>query len=646
MNVASINVKDFGPIENAEVVFDEPLCVIQGKHKQGKTTLINAVRLSLTPRCPNTDKKGGGAMDNVQLGTKKAEITLNALTKQGPVELFTTYGPGATRRGQKVTMNGAVAYTEKPGEKKNPATVFAEYLERNTEAISCVLDSDYFFNPKTEQKDILAALILPSSHEFPAETMALAEKHLGKFVWDKSPVSVIDQVYQTAYSARRDAKAALGGIFIPSQPQRPEYPAETVQEKIAHYRALAQKESKKIKGGGTVQIGRIEQSIEQEKTKLETARADYSAAIQRRGEIDQAMLDQPNVKKAERTAAGRKLWAQLQAQIMEFDQEIAGQQDAQAVYQELLQDENGSPVDHANCPTCTQLITRESVNEKIAIHQKLIDAAEEAKLNLVAEQNGLGDIVGAEKTVADHAAWTAKKLQVVKDVADATGRITMFEKSLADLEASLVTAKAQEAAPVDTAAFDAAQAELAEWEARLSPALNYESTLLQIEQAQTRQQDQKAKVADLETLVAYFGDNGVKADLIAQGAATFMATVNGVLSKWGYEAKLSPEADSFTVLVPKGWVPTKQLSGFELLMFKIALQCAIAVHSKLKIVAIDEAQVMIDDERKTLFRTLDGMCKDKLLDKAFLILADAREVVPSRAGMAYYRVEAGKVVRL
>ena len=67
MNVASINVKDFGPIENAEVVFDEPLCVIQGKHKQGKTTLINAVRLSLTPRCPNTDKKGGGAIDNVQL---------------------------------------------------------------------------------------------------------------------------------------------------------------------------------------------------------------------------------------------------------------------------------------------------------------------------------------------------------------------------------------------------------------------------------------------------------------------------------------------------------------------------------------------------------------------------------------------------
>lgn len=631
MNINTITVKDFGPIEQAEVAFDEPLCCVMGDNAQGKTTLINAVRLSLTPRCPNTDKKGGGAMENIRLGAKKAEIILGVSTAAGPMQIRTTYGPGATRRNQTI-----IAGEGKEGGKG--AAGFEAFLEKKTEALSCVLDSDYFFNPKTEQKDILAALILPPSHEFEADKVGLVEKHLGKFAWDKSPVALIDQIYGAAYSARKDAKAALGAIYIPPQPQKPEYAAETVQKKIASCRELATKEAKKIKGGGTVQIGRIEQSLEHEKEKLATARTDYSAAIQRRGEIDQAILDQPNVKKAERTAAGRTLWNQLKVQITELDREIESQQEAQEIYRDLAS--------NPHCPTCTQKITKEFIASKVGEHKKLEEAAEQQKLGLVAEQEGLGDITAAEKIVADNAAWTEKKLQVTRDVVGATDLIGKLERSIEEIEASLATAKAQEQAPTDTTALDAANEELSAWEARLSPALNYDSTLTQIEQATKRQQDQREKVADLETLCAYFGDDGVKADLIAQGAATFMATVNGVLSKWGYQAKLSQDADSFTVLTPKGSLPTKQLSGFELLMFKAALQCAIAVHSKLKIVAIDEAQTMIDDQRKLLFKAIDGMCKEGLLEKAFIILADNRETVPSRAGVAYYRVQDGKVARL
>jgi DNA repair exonuclease SbcCD ATPase subunit len=639
VNIRSLTIRDFGPVVEDRIEFDQPLSIIGGDNAQGKTTIANALRLTFTPRCPNTDKKGAGAMDNIRLGAKKAEIVAGVGTAKGPLQIKTTYGPGASRRNQTIVAgqgDDAAKY----------AAGFGSYLDRQTEALSCCLDSDYFFNPKTEQKDILAAMIIAQSHTFEADKVALAETHLGKFVWDKSPVAVIDQAYAAAYSARKDAKAALGGIYIQPQPQRPEYAAGHVQEQIAAFRALATKEAKKIKGGGTVQLGRIEQQLEQEKEKLAQARIAYSAAIKRRGEIDQAMLDGPNVKKAERTAAGRKLWDQLAAQIAGFVQEIEGQQEAQNIYQELLQDENGSPVDHANCPTCTQAVTRKLVNGKIDELQKLIVAAEQAKQNLVAEQAALGNVAEAEKIVADNAAWTEKKLQVTKDVTAATGSISAFEKSIEALEASLTTAKAQESEPADTTALDAANAELATWEARLSPALNYDSTLAQIEQATKRQQDQKAKVADLETLCAYFGDNGVKADLIAQGSEKFISTINSVLSKWGYEAKLSPEADAFTVLTPKGWLPTKQLSGFEELMFKAALQCAIAVHSKIKMVIVDEAQTMIDEQRVRLFKAIQGMLDEKLLDCAFVILADKRETAPSKPGVAYYRVQDGKVQRL
>jgi hypothetical protein len=415
-----------------------------------------------------------------------------------------------------------------------------------------------------------------------------------------------------------------------------------VQQKIESCRKLAAAEAKKIKGGGTVQIGRMEQTLEQERAKLASARKDYTAAMEQVSAAEQAILDQPNVKKAERTAAGRKLWEQLQTQIRELDAEIAAQGDAQEVYRELLQD----GMSEAHCPTCTQTITRKFIDGKMAQHLKLQQEAEEAKSGLQAEQNGLGDITGAEQILAKNRDLQEDHETAKRRVAELGRTISQIEQAVDSASIALDEAKAQETAPPDTSALDAANVELSAWEARLSPALNYDATLVQIEQATQRQQDQKAKVADLETLCSYFGDNGIKADLTGQGAANFMGTVNGVLSKWGYEARLSAAADEFSVLTPNGWLPTKQLSGFELLMFKAALQCAIAVHSKLKIVAIDEVQTMIDDQRKMLFKAVDGMCKDGLLEKAFIIVADNRETVPSRAGVAYFRVQDGKVARL
>lgn len=81
-------------------------------------------------------------------------------------------------------------------------------------------------------------------------------------------------------------------------------------------------------------------------------------------------------------------------------------------------------------------------------------------------------------------------------------------------------------------------------------------------------------------------------------------------------------------------------------MFKVALQCAIAVHSKLKIVVIDEAQDIIDAHRTRLFKAVQGMLRDGLLDEAFVLMADNRETVPQREGIAYFRMEAGKATRL
>ena len=179
MNIGSLTIRDFGPVVEDHIEFDQPLNIVGGDNAQGKTTIANALRLTFTPRCPNTDKKGAGAMDNIRLGAKKAEIVANVVTSKGPAEFVTTYGPGASRRNQRLTLAGVRAYSEEAGEKKNSATLFGDYIEKQTEALSCCLDSDYFFSPKTEQKDILGAMIIAQSHTFEADKVARVEKEGG-----------------------------------------------------------------------------------------------------------------------------------------------------------------------------------------------------------------------------------------------------------------------------------------------------------------------------------------------------------------------------------------------------------------------------------------------------------------------------------
>jgi DNA repair exonuclease SbcCD ATPase subunit len=638
MKIASIALHDFGPYEEAEVQFDQPLSIIGGDNAQGKTTLANALRFTLTPRCPNTDKRGGGANDNIRLGAKKAEIIAAIDTAKGAVQIFTTYGPGTKVRNQSI-KNGSSAV----------AAGFGLFLDRQSEALSCCLDTSYFFNPKTDQKDILAALILPTSHEFDPAMVEMATSRLGKFDWSKSPVAVIDQVYDTAYRARREAKAALGAIYIPPTPDKPAHDAQKVQHKLTKLRAEAAKETKKLKGGGSTAVGRVEQELEQEREGLTKALDDRTESIQQRNEIDKDIISGADFTALEKRAAGRKLFDSIQSQIDTLDQEGEAQRAARAIFAELLQDEQGNPVDEACCPTCTQSITRQFIDGKIAEHKKLEESANAAAATLLTEQKALGDIAGAEREIAENRARVDRKLDLVKSVVRATDTIAGIEKAIAGLEKELTTAQQEVSEPADTSALDALNKEIEEWEALLSPALNYDATLSQIDRLSKQQDEFQAVVNDLETLCSTFGKDGIKAELIAKHVQAFTGTINDVLAAWGYSAKLSQDADEFFVQSPKTapeFLPVKQLSGFEQLAFGVALQCAIAVYSKIKLVVVDEAQTMVDSQRNRLFGSVKAMIDDGQLDQAFVILADNRTEAPHKAGVAYYRVAAGKVDRL
>lgn len=638
MKISRISLKDFRIYEQETVAFSDPLSVFKGANHSGKTSLAQAIKLALSKCADGTDPRGAGAIDKVRLGANKAIIETAIEGKSGLVTLTTQYGPGKAGRTQKIATTP---------ESEKVAAGFDKYLDANQERLSCVLDSNYFVGQKPEaQKAILATLVLPTSYEFNAEMVTLAEKHLGAFMWDKSPVAVIDQVYEAAYAGRRTAKTTLAAIRVPAKPQQPQYGVEEVQAKLTKLRSSAAKESKAISGGGTVQVGRIEQSLEQEREKASAANLELEKAAAQRDALDDLTPDPTTLKEIERRAVGRKLFDQLQARMNSFAAEVGQQREAQTIYAELLQDEKGKAVDHANCPTCTQSITRAFIDSKIAEHFQLETNAQRAGDAIAQEQVDLGDVAGAESELQAIAQRGSEAVALGRTIRAIQTRIEASQAAIESLTTQLAQTKASATVPADTAALDGINAEIAQWEGLLSPAANYNATLEQIKTLTNQWVAQKDTVDDLEVLCEHFGKDGIKAELIAKHIGEFSATVNGVLAAWGYSAKLEIEPYSFLVTTPTGELPLKELSGSENLMFSVALQTAIAVHGKIRMVVVDEGDMFVGPERGRLLGCLKKLLDASTLDQAIVFASEVDRTKINKAGVGTYWVEAGKVVAL
>ena len=650
MRIGRVALQDFGPYDREKVIFDQPLSVIRADNAGGKSKLAQSIQLSLTRQSFGTDGRGAGADDKIRLGTKKAIVTLGVDTAKGPMELVTTYDPGRSQ----------VIHAGFGGpEADDLAKGFEGFLEVSKERLSCVLDSEFFIGQKpAEQKAILAALVLPAKYDWEsapgdAAMKVLAMKFLPKTNWARPPVAVIDEVYgdqkSGVYALRTAAKATLAGIYISAVPAKPEHDSNEVQAKLNVLRVQQTKEAKKVKQGGTVQLGRAEQSLEQERKALAQAQTDLQSTRNRQTTIDGELLDGPTLTAHRQMAAKREIYNDLAQQIGNLDNEIAAQTQAEELFADLLTDEGGNIVEEACCPTCTQPITREFIRDKVAAHEALRQEAAKDKEKLMRKQAALGDIAGAEAALKAHEQKTAAKLEAVKAVTVAGERIQTIEAAIKNLEAALANAKAAEANPIDTSALDALTAEIALWEGYQAPALTYAATLEQIDRAMKLQAAQQMTVNELESLCAFFGAKGLKARLVDQHIGAFTDTINGVLAAWGYRAVLSIEPYSFEVQTPKTgerFLPLKELSGFERLAFGVALQAAIAVHSKLRVILVDRADTMIAAQRNRLLGCIKAMLDNGTLEQAIVMLADTSRTVPEKTGVGFYFIENEKVVRL
>lgn len=632
MHLESLRIQDFRNIEEASIEL-KPLTIIRGHNHQGKTSVAQAIQISLTTRADGTDAAGRGANDKIRLGAKKARIELGIRAKSGLTPFAVTYGPNRT---------GRQVVSESPAG-------FLKWLDANTERLSCAVSSEYFVQQKAEdQKSILAALVLPQMFEFPEEMRKLAEDHLlgirptpPRFSWDARPLDIIDTLYDLAFEMRKTAKAALSANHIPKLPdQKPS--TKTVDQIREVLNNLREKANRIRSERPQIDMGELQRLIDQQSEvggKLFRAEAEQQETRTAVQDAESNILAAASLKTYERVANQRKMYDKLEEQLKVIVEQIEDQRTVQAVWRDLLKQKK--------CPTCTQDVTEQFVNERIAEAEETIRNQGVKQNELMRDQRELGDIQEAERLVTAHKDALGQKDTFQRRLADEVAEITRLKEEQRTLKAKIEAARgASEELKKPDPELDELDANIKKGEGILEAAIRYEAVVQQISEASERGRQLAAKVEALEKLCNYFGKDGVKAKLIQENIKAFESTVNSVLRVWGYEAELQIEPYSFIVSTPKGPLPLKELSGSERLMFGVALQTAIAHHGKIGMVVIDKADTFINSERGRLFQIVSTLIAQGFIEQAIVMVSDDRTEAPKKDGVVYYAAQGGKLVAL
>lgn len=157
------------------------------------------------------------------------------------------------------------------------------------------------------------------------------------------------------------------------------------------------------------------------------------------------------------------------------------------------------------------------------------------------------------------------------------------------------------------------------------------------------------ELADLELLVKALGPEGLKKDLLAGLLEQFLGRANDRLhrlTKGAYQLKLGPDSTLLCQQSSGVLLPLKLLSRSEQLRVGIALQEALSHAAGLRFLAIDEADMLDQENRDLLSHTLLELAEEYEQVLVFTTVGDTTPVNPGIPGVKVFWVEAGKVSEL
>jgi DNA repair exonuclease SbcCD ATPase subunit len=627
MKLNSLHIQNWKNVTDAELTL-AAVTIVRGANANGKTTIQQAIEYALTGRTDGTDGDGSGAKDFIRQGAEKGAVIEARLQANKEVTLRCSL---TEKSGRTVTLKDDTDPTYDGSAVKG-------WLDKQKPVLSCLLNSRHFINLKpADQKTLLAGIILPDTYEWPEEIKAKCNAvHIAALIpWGSAPFDVIEKAHEVAFAKRRDVNRDLKNLHIPDAIEPPSGYGDVnaVRDRLAQLRQQvsqlererSEARTARAKAEGNARV--LDARIESMEAKLRLEQTALTG-------IESSVLNSKQLKDLQAIAGNDKKLAKL-------DKELAATREGLAAVNALLKQFDALDGKKA-CPTCSRDVTDEWLTAAMSPHIDAKNNLMNTENNLLRQQKEFGDIEGAKRRLEQHAEAEAnqKRSRSIIQETDA-----LLRQAKAEREGIVLPAPAR--ADTSSESIDQereAAKEISALEGALSQVAIADARKQEIARAKETQKKLIEAVHALESLVKYFGADGIKAQLLAEHVGPFASAINEAFAGWGYAVEFSIEPYGFTVtnLTRHTKHDIRLLSGSEKLRFAVAFQVALAKVSGIRMIVIDETDVF-DMAARGAFGELLFSAD---LDQIIAIGTSEIEDVPAIEGAAFYAMREGKAVQL
>jgi hypothetical protein len=597
------------------------LSVLRGTNAAGKSSIEQAIQISIAGHADGTTADGKGSIGLIRAGETKALITM-ALQQ----------GDGSDERILRCALNGTactVLVTKPDDPQYAGGEEWKDWLAMNRSVLSCLINNRYFVDlAEKDQKDVLAAIILPKTYTWPDWVKPMCHDLGLKINWAKTPFETIDQAYDVAFKERTNVNRDVKNFKMPEGDTTGHEDLEEFAQKLT----TRQKELDAAKG----RKNHIESDFRQRQTLLTTAtqrkqEAETRLSREQQGipTIEGRLLSAAKLKEHEKIAKGEAKASTLDGELFQIEGAIRIKKQALTELNKMSE--------QPSCPTCTSPITEELVQAIAKPLAEEINALSTQRTEKIEQRKSLGNPAESRKLVEEHK-------QADTDMTRTKERIKDEQTTIDDAQAKIDELNAGGGNVPDTSEIDAEITDLAAKIQRGTEAVNRARAARDLHIRKSDAEVERKKIvsnqASLNKLVEYFGAEGVKAELLAASIGLFMDEMNIVLAQWGYLCQISIEPYVLAIMFRDGenmphFIQLKHLSKSQRYRFATAFQVALAIISGFKFVIVDEADIYDQQGRSGLFEALSS----GELDQAIILATDERTAVPDIPDAVFYRFD-------
>jgi DNA repair exonuclease SbcCD ATPase subunit len=613
MKIKSIQLEDFTRYQTLAADLPNQVSIIVGHNAAGKTSILDAIAYAVANRCARTDKGGRGAEAMIRSGATEAQVMLS----------IDGNGSGELRMGR--TIPGGLWLEGHDGNATTLQGVLNGFLGVDEHTASLALSSTDFIDlsPADQKRVLLSLLGLQGQTRDDIIKMIAAEIEP-----DKAPAAIkmLDAAPAACY------EGSTGEVF---------------QTLYKHFFELRKNTKRRVKDLGETPKPAVKQDLPDKEevltllrtlrdkvTELNTAVALINNGRQRRQKLVNEIEHVTRLLEGARdtAAAGREL-ASVEAEISELAgniRELFGRSDELTAAVEAIDNAD------KQCPLAPGLVTCTLTKPKRqAIVTDLSEKAAGAKAEAVKLESAMDLLLPRQSELKELAAGPNK---------------TELEGKREALQADLDAEGGTDKDPAEL------EKELAELHERIEKGENILAEINKQQGVQGALFEQEAErerlsvtVAVLEDLVSVLSPKGLPGRILAETIGPVQAAADAKLraltgGQYSLEMILEPD---FDILISHEGVQTrlKHLSSSERLRVGLVLQDILVGLSGLRLLVIDNADILDPENRGLLFDWLLSARDD--FDQVILLSTISQEVVnPHIEGVGMYLLQDGQLLEV